>query len=285
MSKDLFVEHTDLLKAAGTQFQPFALDSITSNDVLLIIDCQNDFFPEGTVEDGGRFGVADGEKIVPAVVSLIDAFAEKKCTIVASRDCHSLHHCSFTTNGGAFPPHCVQGTKGFEFHPVIAAKLMEVRRNGARVIVGNKGIENNHECFSAFPYLESTGKERFGPEFTESEWCDCYYLESATEAECLDGQPDALSVLHKKSIKGLLKDSLNQPGARIFVCGLAFDFCVLDTAINASEGTKKPVFIVHQATRAANIAGVGAFGSGFLTNPEEIARKLTAHSVAMIDIE
>lgn len=58
MSKDLFVEHTDLLKAAGTKFQPFALDSITSNDVLLIIDCQNDFFPEGTVEDGGRFGVA-----------------------------------------------------------------------------------------------------------------------------------------------------------------------------------------------------------------------------------
>ena len=51
---------------------------------------------------------------MPAVVSLIDAFAEKKCTIVASRDCHSLHHCSFTTNGGAFPPHCVQGTKGFE---------------------------------------------------------------------------------------------------------------------------------------------------------------------------
>lgn len=127
---------------------------------------------------------------------------------------------------------------------MIAAKLTEVRRNGARVIVGNKGIENNHECFSAFPYLESTGKERFGPEFTESEWCDCYYLESATEAECLDGQPDALSVLHKKSIKvvvdrgreeqGLLKDSLDQPSARMFVCGLAFDFCVLDTAINAS---------------------------------------------------
>lgn len=45
------------------------------------------------------------------------------------------------------------------------------------------------------------------------------------------------------------------------------------------------MFIVHQATRAANIAGVGAFGSGFLTNPEEISRKLTAHSVAMIDIE
>ena len=55
---DLFTEHTNLLQAAGTEFKSFSLSSITKNDILLIIDCQNDFFPEGTVEDGGRFGVA-----------------------------------------------------------------------------------------------------------------------------------------------------------------------------------------------------------------------------------
>ena len=55
---DLFAEHTRLLQATGTEFKPFPLSSLTKNDILLIIDCQNDFFPEGTVEDGGRFGVA-----------------------------------------------------------------------------------------------------------------------------------------------------------------------------------------------------------------------------------
>lgn len=58
MESPLFVEHTALLKKEGVEFQPFDTESITERDVLLIIDCQNDFFPEGTVEDGGRFGVA-----------------------------------------------------------------------------------------------------------------------------------------------------------------------------------------------------------------------------------
>lgn len=84
---------------------------------------------------------------------------------------------------------------------MIAAKLMEAKKSGVNVIVGNKGFENNHECFSAFPYLDTTGKERFGPEFEESEWCDCYYMESATEATCLDGEPDILAATSKKSIK------------------------------------------------------------------------------------
>ena len=58
MSSPLFLEHTDLLKKEGMVFQPFDLASITDHDVLLLIDCQNDFFPADFVEDGGRFGVS-----------------------------------------------------------------------------------------------------------------------------------------------------------------------------------------------------------------------------------
>ena len=46
--------------------------------------------------------------------SLIYLFAKAGCDIFASKDAHSLKHCSFTTNGGGFPPHCVRGTKGAE---------------------------------------------------------------------------------------------------------------------------------------------------------------------------
>ena len=58
LSMDLYQEHTELLKQAGAEFGLLDLASITSEDVLVLIDCQNDFFPENTVEDGGRFGVA-----------------------------------------------------------------------------------------------------------------------------------------------------------------------------------------------------------------------------------
>ena len=55
---DLFKEHTELLVAAGAKCKSFDLSTITEKDVLLLIDCQNDFFPADFVEDGGRFGVS-----------------------------------------------------------------------------------------------------------------------------------------------------------------------------------------------------------------------------------
>lgn len=58
MESSLYEEYSKLLQEQGVKFQSFDLESMTEKDVLLIIDCQNDFFPEGTVEDGGRFGVA-----------------------------------------------------------------------------------------------------------------------------------------------------------------------------------------------------------------------------------
>ena len=52
----------------------------------------------------------------------------------------------------------------------------------------------------------------------------------------------------------------------------------------SSENTKKDVYILHQATRAAHIPGVGAFGSGFLTDPKELAKKLNEHHLVLLDM-
>lgn len=67
-----------------------------------------------------------------------------------------------------------------------------------------------------------------------------------------------------KSLGDVLKAS-----KRVFVCGLALDFCVLDTCINAVDAGLAPqqVHMVLDAARAAHIPGVGAFGSGFLSDP------------------
>ena len=58
----LYEEHTDLLRKAGVPFESFDLSTLSDHDVLLLIDCQNDFFPADFVEDGGRFGVAVGSE-------------------------------------------------------------------------------------------------------------------------------------------------------------------------------------------------------------------------------
>merc|ERR1719330_324144 len=61
---------------------------------------------------------------------------------------------------------------------------------------------------------------------------------------------------------------------RLFVCGLALDFCVFDTCMNACALGFESVYIVLDAARAAHIPGVGQFGTGFLSNPGEFLDKL-----------
>jgi hypothetical protein len=41
--------------------------------------------------------------------------------VVATRDFHPPGHCSFTTHGGRWPPHCVIATPGAALHPDIDA--------------------------------------------------------------------------------------------------------------------------------------------------------------------
>lgn len=63
---------------------------------------------------------------------------------------------------------------------------------------------------------------------------------------------------------------------RLFVCGLALDFCVADSAHNARDAGFDNVFMVLDAARAAHIPGVGGFGSGFLQAQHRTAQHSTA---------
>ena len=69
---------------------------------------------------------------------------------------------------------------------------------------------------------------------------------------------------------------------RLFVCGLALDYCVIDTALSAVRSALfDDVIIVYDATRAAHIASVGAFGSGFLTDPASLIADCEAAGVKL----
>jgi hypothetical protein len=96
----------------------------------------------------------------------------------------------------------------------------------------------------------------------------------------MDAPPDALATHPDEKDRGLesLQDAVRTK-KRLFVCGLALDFCVLDTCINAVALGFESVHIVLDAARAAHIPGFGQFGTGFLSDPKEVFDKFRAAGV------
>jgi nicotinamidase/pyrazinamidase len=101
---------------------------------LLIIDTQNDFLP------GGALAVPAGDEILPRVRELI-ATGEYDL-VIATRDWHPADHASFAEQGGPWPPHCVQGTRGAEISD-------ELPRDRIDIVV-DAGYEPELEGYSGF---------------------------------------------------------------------------------------------------------------------------------------
>jgi nicotinamidase/pyrazinamidase len=117
-------------------------------DALVIIDFQNDFCP------GGALAVPEGDRIAEPLGRLIDDFR----LVVATRDWHPPDHGSFvgadidpTRWRGAdppaiWPPHCVQGTPGAEFHASLDRSKID------RVV--DKGQDRWSQGYSGFQDTE-----------------------------------------------------------------------------------------------------------------------------------
>ncbi len=88
--------------------------TLESGDVLLAVDVQRDFCP------GGALAVPEGDRVIPLLNRWIRHACESGATVYASCDWHPRRHASFQSEGGPWPPHCVQGTAGAEFHPELA---------------------------------------------------------------------------------------------------------------------------------------------------------------------
>ncbi|HLV60325.1 MAG TPA: isochorismatase family protein [Fredinandcohnia sp.] len=80
-------------------------------DALLIVDVQKDFCP------GGALAVEGGDEIIPVLNAWVREAVRRGALVAASRDWHPPDHVSFHHRGGPWPPHCIRGTEGAEFHP------------------------------------------------------------------------------------------------------------------------------------------------------------------------
>lgn len=112
---------------------------------LLVVDVQYDFLP------GGALGVRDGDAILPKVNRAIELFERRGLPVLASRDWHPPVTRHFKAYGGAWPPHCVQGTKGARFHRDL--KLPK------SAIVVSKGMDPEEESYSAFQAFTKKGRD------------------------------------------------------------------------------------------------------------------------------
>ncbi len=106
-----------------------------TKQALLVVDVQNDFCP------GGALAVSHGDEVVAPLNKLIDEFLERGDPVYMSRDWHPRQTKHFAEYGGVWPVHCVQHTKGAEFHPAL--------RHDPRIKVVSKGLGDT-DCYSAF---------------------------------------------------------------------------------------------------------------------------------------
>ena len=164
---------------------------LKKEDSLIIVDMQNDFLPNGALP------VKDGDEIISPINTLAERFHKKGNVITMTQDWHPPGHLSFASSHNKepfepfesegigpvlWPDHCVQDSKGAEFHP-------DVEERFAKAII-RKGFRQNIDSYSTF--IENDMKTYTG----------------------LSGFLNTLGI------------------KRVFLCGLALDYCVYYSAID-----------------------------------------------------
>jgi len=181
---------------------------IDGHDVLIVIDVQNDFCP------GGALQVPAGDEVIAPIHRIAPRFQH----IVLTQDWHPPNHSSFASSHPAkqpfesiqlsygaqtlWPPHCVQGSRGAEFHPALRLPQAE--------LIVRKGFRREIDSYSAFFENDRT------------------------------------------TPTGLAGYLLERNLTRVFLAGLAYDFCVAYSALDARR-LGLPTFVVRDACRAIDL--------------------------------
>jgi nicotinamidase/pyrazinamidase len=207
---------------------------ITPQSVLLVIDVQNDFCP------GAALAVAGGDQVIAPILQIAPRFEH----IVLTQDWHPADHASFASSHPGkqpyetiempygpqtlWPDHCVQGSRGAEFHRDLHLPRAE--------LILRKGFRSQIDSYSAFFENDRT-------------------------------TPTGLAAYLRE--RGL---------TRVFLCGLAYDYCVGYSALDARRLGLEAA-ILRDACRAIDLnCSAGKIEAEFaaaeveLINSDDLAR-------------
>ena len=193
---------------------------------LLVIDVQNDFCPAGALE------VAGGNEIVP----YINKEMVKYDCVVLTQDWHPKGHSSFATSHEGknplelikmpygdqvlWPDHCVQGSKGAEFHPDLNIEQANaIIRKGSNPFIDSYSafFENDRKTPTGLDgYLKSLEIEKINLAGLATDFCVNY---SAQDAANLGYK---VSVLEKMCRAIDLNGSLAAAKSEMQDCGVEF---------------------------------------------------------------
>lgn len=120
----------------------------TASEILLVVDIQNDFCPDGAL------AIPRGDEVVPAINRIAGRFAH----VILTQDWHPRGHSSFASAHPGrkpydlidvaygkqilWPDHCVQGTRGAEFRKDLDIPKAE--------LILRKGYHPGIDSYSAF---------------------------------------------------------------------------------------------------------------------------------------
>jgi nicotinamidase/pyrazinamidase len=207
-----------------------------ASDALLAVDLQHDFLP------GGALAVPAGDQVVEPIARLASRFQ----TVVATQDWHPPGHVSFaSSHPGQAPFGRIALAPGIEqelwpdhcVQGTRGAALHPALPDTAWTLLLRKGTRRDLDSYSAF--RENRGRDGVRPPTGLAGW------------------------LRERGVR------------RVFACGLARDFCVKWSALDAAaagfetvmlDDLTRPVFADSRAAVDAELAqaGVTIAGSGEL---------------------
>ena len=205
-------------------------------DALLVIDIQNDFIP------GGMLQVPGGDEIIPGVAELSRQFK----TIVLSQDWHPENHASFASN-----------------HPG-AAPFSEVQAS-----YGPQTLWPDH-C------VQGTSGAEFHPDLHAAGVVNAAAI---VIRKGMNPEIDSYSAFFENDgitstgLAGTLRD---RGITRVFCVGLAYDYCVGFSALDAAKVGFES-FVVKDLARA-----IGAPLPDGITTADQMDHRLAAAGVSVV---
>lgn len=108
--------------------------------ILLIIDPQIDFIT-------GSLPVPGAEMAMNALAEYIGSHNAEYSHIVVTADRHPMRHCSFKSEGGEWPHHCIADSVGAAIWPPIMNELLKTPDKATIVHKGEKAFSEEYSLF------------------------------------------------------------------------------------------------------------------------------------------